>query len=189
MSHLANKPLVTKKEADGDTYTASVIVIDAADDHGLGVIAFRHMAFLSGGAELDITSAGGGGDSVIENYGATTTVSNFFQARYAFITSLARTGGTSEVAWISNSQPTNQRLWIRLTTPITFDSVVIYNYSDSGGVTTAGINNAVITITEDTNDPSSVYNAAVTDGVVIYDGVFREHVALDIPDPETLVLI
>lgn len=182
MTWLVGKSLVTKK--NGRVYIAKSIITDAADNHGLSTMAFKEMDFWFKGVKLPLVFAD------VESYGATSTVGTSFDARYAFDTSVLLTGPSTLTAWIAGSgNSTNQRLWIKFITPIVFDTIVINNYHDNGGVTTAGINNAVISITEDTNDPSDAYNAAITGGVTIYNGVFREHIAFDVEDSETLILI
>ena len=183
MTWLPGKPLVTRKD-NGRIYTAKSVIIDAADNHGLNAMGFREMDFYLSGAKLPLVFAD------VASYGSTADVGVDFSSRWVFDTSASLVGTISQTSWISGTGlDTNMRLWVKFVTPIVFDSIIINNYHDAGGLTTAGINNAVLTTTEDTSDPSDAYNAAITGGVPIYNGVFREHIASDVADPETLTLI
>lgn len=104
--------------------------------------------------------------------------------KFSFDTSLEKAPslGPNNNRWLSgSSQASNQRLIVVFNTPIDFDEIVVNNYHNLGTDTTWGVRDTVITVTENTYSDTT-YNAAVTNGVVVFDGVTPEHKSVNAID-------
>jgi hypothetical protein len=158
---------------------AKSVIFDIADNYINDFINIRSIDFLLAGVLLEPQTIG---------YSArnTTNYVNSTHALYAFDTSLPKTGASASVSWLSGrSYDTNQRLIIVFDSPVEFDTIVINNGHESGGTTTRGAKNVVITSSTDTIT-STVYNDVITNPTVLFTGVLDEHVAADVEDPQTV---
>lgn len=166
----------------GDSVPKSVI-FDFADNWGsTSVMGIRSIDFWNDGSKITITA------SDITCY-ATSTYSGSYLPSYSFITSLSKTGTSSNTMWYSGSgNVTNQRLICVFDEPTNFDSIVVNNGHDTGASLTAGVQNTKI-YTSPNTITSTVYNSSISGGIKIFDSSISRHSAVDVEDPETLTLI
>jgi len=125
----------------------------------------------------------------MSDFGSTTHFAGR-DADKAFDTSKSKIGsvvGTTYTPLLTNI--TSQRLYVTFTNQNTFDSIIVNNYHHNGTQTDRGTKNVKIYTTENAGAINTVFESAITGGVLVYDGVFAEHVAANQEDPETLVLI
>jgi len=163
-------------------WNAKSVIFDIADNHGdTGSMGIREIDFYLSGNKITMN------DALSTSY-ATTFVVTLLEPFMAFDTSLSLTGTRLSATWRSLFVITNQRLIIVFDTPLDFDEIRVNNYHNDGGDTDKGVNNVKITISDDAITDTT-YNAAISNDTLIYDGVFREHVAVDIADPETLNIL
>ncbi len=157
---------------------AKSIVIDMANNWGhITFIGIRDIALLLSSSRLAVTPGSGStayGNSISSNY----------LPDYAFQYDASLIGDTPFNGWL-NAATTNQRIILVFDTPAEFDEIVINNYHDSGGGTTFGVRDCIITISSDAITDTT-YGAAITNSEVLFDGVFTEHEALNQADPEAV---
>lgn len=184
MSHHDEISQNMEEEGGGSIYTAKSFIVDIAANHGL--------ANFNGIKSIDLYFEGTLIDILLSDLAAhdeTTRNSAGREAQYAFDTSLSKTGPSDFTTYLSSNITTTDRIWVKFINPKTFDKVVVNNWHEAGTNTGAGSNDVVMTITEDLLDPITTFEAPVTGGVVIYAGTLDEHIAADVADPQTLVLI
>ena len=99
-----------------------------------------------------------------------------------FETSKAKDGTWNNTQWLSNAI-TNQRVVIVFNSVFSFYKIVINNSHSSGTETDTGAKNVKIYISNDAIT-STVYNEAIPNSDLIFDGILLEHVNSDIEDPQ-----
>jgi hypothetical protein len=163
-------------------YTAKSLILDIADNWngGGGWMGIRQIDLYSGGEKLTLT------DADVLCY-ATTEYDSQLLAKYAFLSSTSKVGDDRPNAWAASSS-ISQRLICVFASDITFDEVVVNNRHDGGADTGTGAKNVKMYISTDTITDTT-YNAAIVNSTKIFDGQFKQHIAQNIEDPETLELI
>ena len=163
------------------SYTAKSVILDIADNHGGPYgLGLRQVDFWSGGAKIIL------GVSDFMTYATSTFTIGSYEPSNAFDTYTSKTGGSGD--WLSAADaPTNQRLICVFDSPVTFDEIRVNNTHYFGDYTSDGVNNVVITISDDVITDTT-YNAAISNSTEIFDGVFDEHVASDVEDEQILTL-
>lgn len=159
------------------------VVVDIADNLGGSYnVGIRSIDFYQSGSKITL------GFDDFTAY-ETTKSSDLTSAAYVFDTSLSKVGSTTGKGWFSNVfNTTNQRLIVVFNTELVFDEIRINNFHNSGNDTNRGAKNVKIHTSPDiiTN---TTYNAAISNSVKIFDGIFRQHVSSDVEDEETLTLL
>jgi len=154
------------------------LVIDSADNWGdSSYVGIRSVELYSGGVLHEVTNED------ITCYNANYSA---YEPELAFITSLSKTGSPTGTSWVDYDGVT--RLICVFDDPVEFDQVVINNYHSSGGYTSRGTQNTKITITEETY-VTETYDAAVTGGWVLFNGVIPQHAASDAAQDYDIPLI
>lgn len=160
------------------------VVIDIADNWGNAtLIGIRSIEFKYNSSLIALSVS----DFTVYK---TSRYTYKYEAENVFNTSLSKTGSAMYTQWYSSSA-TNQRLIIVFNSVKTFDEIVINN-GHNGGLyaTDAGAKNVKFQITEDTlTSDDNVYDAAVSNGVLIFDGQIDEHIASDTADDQILTLL
>jgi len=165
--------------ASADVYEAKSVILDIADNWGDSqYLDIRAFELYYQEQILNILSTN------ITCY-ATNTFSSFTPNK-AFDISLSKIG--SNINGYASNIITNQRLICVFNELQTFDGVKIINGHNSGTTTTKGVKNTKIYISTDAITDTT-YNASIPNSQLIFDGQFRQHVAQNIADPETLTLI
>ena len=182
-----NNTIYEKVSAAAAQITAKSVIFDIADNHtDSDFTGIRSVEFYLGDTLLEFE------DADITCY-ETTKYATSRWAKYAFITGLSKTGGASNTSWLSASGATrfNQRIICVFNDAQTFDKIVINNEHGSntagGGHTDRGAKNTVITTSTDAIS-STVYDSAISNSSVIFDGQITQHVASDVIDDEILTL-
>ncbi|MCP3921900.1 MAG: hypothetical protein GY714_04865 [Desulfobacterales bacterium] len=153
------------------------VVFDFADNWGdANHVGIRSIEFYLSGVRYVITV------SDFTSYATTEdTISNRFK-EHAFNTTLSKTGSSSATQWVSSIlSVSNQRLIIVFSNVITFDKIVINNSHLSGGYVNRGAKNIKIYTSTD-SITSTIYNAAISNSELIFDGVIAQHPASDTVD-------
>jgi hypothetical protein len=160
---------------------AKSVILDIADNHGdVSYLGIRSVEFFLNSVLVDV---------VPENAVATSfRITSFYNTRYypynAFDTTLSKTGSVDDTSWISGEvSTTNQRLIVYYNGSIEFDKIIINNAHSSGAYTTYGAKNVVITSSTD-EIISTIYNDTITNPTVLFTGVFDQHVADNVEDPQ-----
>ena len=163
-------------------YTAKSVILDIADNRsGANYITLRSIDFWFEGSKITMLPAD------FTAY-ATTEFSATYAAEQAFDTSLSKIGDYADLEWLcANLTFTNQRLIIVFDTAQTFDSIVVNNGHLSGAWTDRGVKNVKINISTDAIT-STVYDEAIANATLIYDGLFDEHAATNLQDDQILSL-
>ncbi len=164
-------------------YIAKSLIIDAAQTWGGStyVMGFRSLELSYDSSVLALTAADYTAD-------ATTDSGVFYAPEMSFDTSLDKDGAAGDNQWFSvGLTNTNQRILVVFNIPQFFDDVIINNSHDSGGETHYGIKNAKIHISTDAIT-STVYDEAIDNAQLIFDGEFDQHAASDVADDQTLTL-
>lgn len=164
------------------SYTAKSIVIDIATNHGGGSFCLREMDFYLDGNKF---YAYYGAEYLYTTYGSQWNTTNYAH-KNAFDTHLSLYGAQSGNGWLAVTGA--KRIIIVFDDPLEFDEIRIYNSHNAGGETDRGIKDVVITATEDTYT-NTTYQATVSNGVDVFDGIFLEHAASDTPSEQVLTLI
>jgi len=163
-------------------YTAKSIIIDVLDNYGEENLNIRSVEFYNGDSLLtfgydDYTS------DATSSHGALPD-----SQRHMFNTSLSKTGTRNNTSWLTPyGVVTNQRAIVVFDTAITFTKIVINNGHNGGGMTTGAKNTKIYTSSNEIT--STVFNEVVPNSLLIFDGIFTEHVAEDTIDDELLSLI
>jgi len=163
-----------------ESVSAKAVVIDIADSYGnANVMGIRQVDFYLAGAKVAMTSGFWGL--------ATTTLSGDTNySSFAFNTSLSKLGTPNFNQWYSALyQITNQRLILNTSNAFIFDRIVINNSHDTGTGWDAGAKNVKITIAP-ANVTNTAYNATVTDGTVLFEGVLDAHPADNVGYDQTV---
>ena len=157
------------------------IILDIADNWGDGTYLGLRSLELKLSSVLQTIAAG----DISATYGS--QYSSTYAIDKIFITSLSKTGADSS-GWVTGAgDNSNQRIICVFTNVENFDEVVINNYHSLGSYTNRGVENVKITISPDTITDTT-YDAAVSNGTVIYDSTFDQHVASNVADDQVLVL-
>lgn len=161
------------------SYTAKSIILDIADNHGdPSNMGLWSIEFKLAGVLIEV--------SVANVVCYSTTNIGLHLPEYAFHTGLNKDGHSPYDSW-RGSATTNQRLIGVFSSPITFDEVVINNWHYDGSFTTLGANNVKIYTSSDAIT-SPVYDEAIANSEVIFNGLFSEHGPINAADDEVLVL-
>jgi len=163
--------------AAGVSALVKSVVIDCTDNYGNTYMGFRSVEFKLATVLHNITQS--------NSTSYATTELGTGQAKFAFDTTLSKTGTWSNTSWLTNAIKINQRLICVFDTPIEFDEIVINNYHSSGTFTTRGVKNLIITSTPDTYT-TTTYGATVTNGTELYNGSILKHVASDTVDDQSI---
>jgi hypothetical protein len=165
------------------TYTAKSVVLDIATNWGRGTyVELRQMDFYYKGSLITLTQ----NDFVAY---ATSNAGSSFLPKYAFDTEGSRIGSRdTNNTWASDGATGNQRLIVVFNTPITFDKIIITNDHHIGTQTDSGCKDVVINISNNVVD-NTTYNDIIPYSSKIFDGVFPQHIASDVEDPQTLELL
>ncbi|MDF1577669.1 MAG: hypothetical protein P1P81_04395, partial [Desulfobulbales bacterium] len=161
------------------SFLAKSVILDIADNWGDAYLGLRSVDFLLASVKEPVTESNATGYA--------TTYYGGYTAIKAFDTSLSKLDA-GYFEWLTTSANTNQRLICVFATPVEFDEVVINNSHSNGGFTTRGVKNVRVNISTDAITDTT-YNAAIANATEIYNGQFGEHIASNVEDPETLVLI
>ena len=162
------------------SYTAKSVILDVADGWGNNYIGVHSVDFWFEGSKITMLPA---------DYTAySTTVYASCEPVYAFDTSLPKTGTAIGNSFLSGGVNTNQRLQIVFNTPIEFDEIRINNMHWQGTLPSRGFKNVKIHTSTDAIT-STVYNEAIANSILVFDGVFDQHVASDVEDEQVLSLI
>jgi len=161
--------------------TARSVILDMADNYGQEwYMSIRRVEFKLDGTLLDVNGTIGATAYDTTNYDGR------FLAMHAFDVSLPKTGSWSDQAWLSGyERDTNQRLICVFDSLQNFDEIVITNGHSSGTNTDTGVTNIKIHMSTDAIT-STVYNQAITNSTLLFDGVLDEHVASDVVDDQII---
>jgi len=177
---------VIKKNRINDSsdvvYTAKSIVLDIADNYGSALLAIRSVDFYSDGV-------------LIPNINSTNFVayaSSVYNSSYAaykaFDTSFSKLGGEGDGQWVTAKRhPTTERLICVFNEEQSFDSIIINNAHNNTSGTNYGAKNVKLYTSPDAIT-STVYDSAISNSTLIFDGVFDEHVAANVVDNQVLTL-
>lgn len=162
------------------------VVFDIADGWGQvspAYLSLRSVEFKLNGSTLPLLP------SDYNAYATTEPFDGRFSPSHAFDTTLSKVGvrDNTSMVFISGTT-TNVRLIIVFNSHVSFDEVVINNDHNAGTNTEAGIKNVKIT-TSPNIITSTVYNEAVENGEIVFDGIIREHVPYDSPDDQYICSI
>jgi len=121
---------------------------------------------------------------------ATTNFDGNYIPSNAFDTSLDKLGSPVGEEWYSEQTfpPEDQRLICVFNEEITFDEIRINNAHNSGNDTDRGIKTTKIHISSQ-SITSTVYDEAIPDSHLIFDGVISEHTDSNVEDEERLNLL
>lgn len=171
----------TNADNSPSSIIAKSVVLDMADNWGdVEYMGIRSIEFTLNGSVITMTSG--------FTADVTSEYSSSYAAAFAFNTSLAKIGGLGNTSWESaTNQITNQRLIIVFDTPLEFDGITVNNLHTGGGLTARGAKNVVITASDDTIT-SVVYEDTITNGTVLFDGVFTQHINSNVADDKVLLL-
>jgi hypothetical protein len=160
------------------TITGKSVILDIADNYGdSGYTGIRQVDFYLSGVKITVTS------------GFTAYASSYYSGGppdKAFNTSTSKTGDYWNQGFLSNSS-TNIRLICVFDSAIDFDEIKINNHHYYGGELTRGSKNVKIHSSTDTII-STVYNEAIENSTLLFEGIFDQHSALDDEDEQTIVL-
>jgi hypothetical protein len=108
-------------------YTAKSVIFDFTDNHGgTSWMGIRSVDFYLSGSKITLTEA----DYTCYE---SSLYSGSFYTKYAFDTSLTKTGAGGLVSWASGSSVvTDSRIIVVFDEEQTFDAIVINNYHSSG---------------------------------------------------------
>ena len=162
-------------------FTAKSVIFDAADNWGGVSIGIRSIDFWKDGAKID--------NLLTTNFTASATneVLPDFDVGNAFHTPASKIGTHVNTCWLTSPSVADQRLICVFNTPTAFDEIVINNFHFNGGGTEHGIQNVKIHISTDTIT-STVYDEAISNSDLIFDGVFNQHALLNVQDDQILTL-
>lgn len=183
--HLMNKKIIESSYPFGYVLDKSVVaksvIFDIADEYGRNqYITIRSIEFSLKGVIYSLLESAGD----FFAFATTEYDTSSYVCEHAFDTSLSKTGTWSGNSWISQSGVyVNQRLIVVFPSKLRFDQIIVNNGHSSGGNTASGANHVKINISEEFID-DTVYNNTVLGGELIFNGQFREHVAVDAADPE-----
>ncbi len=158
--------------------TAKSVILDMADNWGDSLwLGLRSVDFFLAGTLIGITTE-------FTAYHTSSEYSLAYGAKFAFDTSRSKIGSDGYKSWYANSPiKTNQRIIVVFNTTTEFDTIVVNNQHASGGVTSRGVRNVVITSSTDAITDTT-YNATVANSTVLFNGEFNEHIASDVEDPQ-----
>lgn len=156
------------------------IVLDIATCWGGSLLGFRTIEFYLEGVLVDVQQA--------DCTGYSSSTYTGYSEEIPFDVDTVKTGShSSSNCWLSFNVSTNVRTLIVFNTAITFDTIVINNFHNNGTQTNLGIKSTKITVTEDSYT-TATYDAAVTNGKVIFNGIIPEHPATNTEDDQSLSL-
>ncbi len=165
------------------SYIAKSVIFDLVDNWGdLYSIALRQIDFYLDGSKIT--------NLPITDYLAYSTQTNSsYDAAQVFDTTLPLTGASQYNTWFVSGTGLD-RISVVFNIPLEFDSIVVNNYMNGSYLdeTIRGAKNVVINYSTDAIT-SIVYNATISNATLLYVGLFDEHVAADVEDPQILVLI
>lgn len=162
--------------------TAKSVVFDIADCWGYSLVGVRDIEFYYKGYLIPL-SVGDFTATATETSGGYAPANPFYSASLTVKTGAHTTGN----CWLSNYE-TGVRLIVTFTTPIVFDEIRINNFHNSGTQTTIGMKNTKILVSPDTEITSTVYDEAISDGELIFDGEIPEHSAVNEIDESSVDL-
>ena len=158
-------------------YTAKSVVFDIADNYGGSRIQIKAIHFYLN--DVLITKL----TSDFTAYATTIFLGTCLPSR-VFDTSLPTIGSDSS-DWISTTN-TNQRLVCVFNTEIEFDSIHIVNGNNMGTNSNFGAQNVKIKISDDVIT-STIYDEAITNSELLFDGIFNQHSSLNEEDAQILL--
>jgi hypothetical protein len=159
-------------------YLAKSVIIDIADNWGSTMMGLRQCDFYYQGnrvvlGELDFTAY------------ATGFYNASFVPKYAFNTvSTVYDGDAASDSWMVYAT-SEQRLIAVFNAPITFDTVVINNYHNTGALVDRGVKNIKIYVSG-LEVTSTVYGEAIEESSCIFDGEIATHSATDTAEDQVL---
>ena len=163
-------------------FTAKSVIIDVLDNYDEGNLNIRSIEFYNEDTliALDYTD--------FSSY-ATSSHSSFPDSqKYMFNTSLSKIGTRNSTSWLTPYETfTNQRAIVVFDTSITFTKIVVNNGHNSGSLTTGAKNTKIYTSSDTIT--SVIFDEAIANSLLIFDGIFDEHIAVDVADDKTLSLI
>jgi len=165
-------------EQPAATLTKSVI-LDITDNWGgASAVMCREVDFYFEGIKLPLIPS----DYIVYGQAHSTPyeVANLFDTDTSLIDAHIDNG------WQQNTS-SSTRVIIVFNTSQLFDSIIVNNHHTTGTATEWGIQNVKITITPDI-ESNTTYDAVITNGVLIFDGVFDRHSSVNEVDAQTLVL-
>jgi hypothetical protein len=164
-------------------YEAMTAILDITDSWAAGAIGIVGVEFLLN----DILQ-----NTAIFVAGATTEFGGpDFQPQNPFVPGKSMIGLFLGSSWFSDTSLNNRLYYIQAPSgfqAFSFDTVRINNFHNSGASVTAGIRNTKLWITPDIF-PNKVFEQAVPNGTLIFDGEIRQHVPANVRDDIDLVLI
>jgi len=160
----------------GNSVIAKSVVFDIADNHGGTFMGIRSIEFKLSGSLL---TPGFTAD-------ATSQFSSTFASEHAFDTSLSKTGSFANTEWMAGSGRTQrQRLIVVFDSNTEFDEIAVNNAHHNGGDTGRGADNVKITWSPDAITDTT-YDVAVSNGTVLNNTQWPEHIASDAADDQTV---
>ena len=159
------------------------IVIDCLNNYGGNLVGLRTVNLYDRFGQLIVLTPG----TNCTCYQSSVYSTNY-NVNYVFNTSTSKTGIGMSNGWLSSASANNiGRLVCVLYNTIDFSEVVITNYHSIGIGTDYGARDIKITVV-----PAVYENitpmAEIPDGILIYDGSIKKHIATDTADSEFLTI-
>lgn len=165
----------------GGVYTAKSFLVDVFDQPTFNGVNIRQLDFYFEGNKLGYAD---GVDGVAHAlFPEVNTL-----VKYMFNTNTSYTGSQTVNCWQQISLNNTVRIALVFTNPITFDSIIINNAHNSGGLVERGAEALDMYVTPD-EDSGTVAEAEVPNGTLIFNDEIRQHVASDVRDDQILTLI
>lgn len=168
-------------------YTASTIAVDVATNHGFYQMGLRSIDFYRNGELIPVTPL----DIIYSN---ATSWRTDYGAENVFITALSKLGASYQTGLCTYERASNTRILCSFARPVEFDQIVVNN-GHNGSTTDHGAKDVKIFVSPTTLVTGPMEREDIICGdlipgqLLIFDGVFLEHVTADVEDPQTLSLI
>jgi hypothetical protein len=163
--------------------TAKSVILDIANNWGYyGQVGIRSIDFWNGGSKIANVDANGDYTAYATYYGGSS-----YHPKYAFDTTLSKTGSINYTSWIATNTDDSIRLICVFTDETDFDEIRINNFHISGSYTNLGLRNVVINVSTD-SITNTAYNSSISNATEIFNGQFDQHVSSDIEDEQILTL-
>jgi len=164
--------------------TAKSVALDITDNHGsISYIGIRSIDFYLDGSKIDI-----GFYEIYDHSGP--YYSYLYGVDNLFRTDYSKTGAWWHTSWMDEVQEyvtKEVRIICVFRSPIEFNEIRVCNNHSSGSSINTGAKNVKMTVSESIITDLT-YNAEISDGIVAFDGVFREHAATNTADEEIFTI-
>jgi len=181
------KLLPHRQPDESAPYTASTIAVDVATNYGFYQMGLRSIDFYRNGELIPVTPL-----DII--YSEATSWRDNYGAENVFITALSKVGGDYQTGLLTRERANDTRILCSFARPVEFDQIIVNN-GHNGGTTDHGAKDVKIFISPTTLITGPMEREDIICGdlipgqLLIFDGVFLEHVTADVEDPQTLSLI